>query len=53
MYILGLGNRLDSGQIFSVDRRILVPTFVDESVSIGQRGGKPITVNLRFLDQCR
>jgi hypothetical protein len=32
---------------------ILVPTFVDRGVSLGQRGGSPMVVNLSFLDRSR
>jgi hypothetical protein len=32
-------------------RTILVPTFVDRGVSLGQRGGTPTAVNLSFIDR--
>jgi hypothetical protein len=32
-------------------QRILVPTFVDRGMSLGQRGGTSTAVNLSFLDR--
>jgi hypothetical protein len=41
-------NYTDSANATS--RRILVPTFVERGVSLGQHGGTPTAVNLSFLD---
>jgi hypothetical protein len=37
----------------AIGRRILVPTFVDRGISLGQRGGSPTAVNLSLLDRSR